>query len=183
MTGEEYKSTFDPSFDENVFITKANNIVIKYFNSITMRDIDKYDHFFADDLFNKGKEMIAEAEANGSIRMFDELNIRFSRINRIEYDDNFYYAYVNMNILYMDYFINKASGVVVKGDNHTRVPHQYIVVFAKSRTAKEQVLVKTCPTCGASLNPNSNGICEYCHTVYNQEDHDWVLLKIDGFNN
>ena len=145
-----------------------------------MRDIDKYDHFYADEVFNLGKKLIADAENGGNIRMFDQVNIRTESIRSIDYNNDWFNIKVDMNILYMDYLMNKDSGKVVSGDDSNRSPHAYTVTFSKSRTAKEQGIVKTCPTCGASLNPNSNGICEYCHTVYNQEDHDWVLSKIDG---
>ena len=181
MTVEEFKNQFDQSFDSSVFITKVNNIVVKYFNSITMREIDKYNHFFADKMFNLGKRIIDENEAKGFIRMFDEFNIHTSSIKNIEYRDDTFYVEVNMEVLYMDYYIDKDTGHVVDGNNKYRETHNYTMVFSKSRTAKEQVYVKTCPTCGASLNPNDNGICQYCHTVYNQEDHDWVLEDIIGF--
>ncbi len=181
MTVEEYKNQFDQSFDSNVFIAKVNNLVVKYFNSITMRDIDKYDHFFADKMFNLAKSIIDINEKAGRIRMFDELNIRSSNIQSIEYKNNTFYANVAMQVLYMDYYIDEHSGNVVEGNNNNRIAHNYTMVFSKERTAKEQIYVKTCPTCGASLNPNDNGICQYCHTVYNQEDHDWVLEDIIGF--
>ena len=181
MTVEEYKNTFDQSFDSSVFITKVNNMVVKYFNSITMRNIDNYNHFYADKMFEKGKAIIAGAESMGCVRMYDEFNIRNSTIRDIEYKDDKFYASVVMDVLYMDYYLSKTSGNVVDGNNQSRTAHTYTMVFSKERTAKEQILVKTCPTCGASLNTNESGICPYCHNVYDQEDHDWVLEDIIGF--
>ena len=39
-------------------------------------------------------------------------------------------------------------------------------------------MAKVCPGCGAPVNVNSNGVCEYCGTVYNTEDYDWILIDI-----
>ena len=43
----------------------------------------------------------------------------------------------------------------------------------------KQGIVRKCPTCGASMNINNSGECEYCHSIYNQEDYDWVLTKLE----
>ncbi len=182
MIVEDYINNYDKDFDVDTFIAKINNIVIKYFNSITLNEMKKIDHFVSDKVYAMGEKLVQEADKNGNIQMFDEFNIRKSRINKIEVDNEAVYIYVDMNLLYMDYLINKASGIVVKGDNHTRVVHPMTMVFKKYKHAKEQVYVKTCPNCGASLNPNNTGICEYCHSVYDQEDHDWYLEDIIGFN-
>ena len=181
MTLEEYRQR-DTSFDEVTFITKVNNIVIKFFNSITLNELKKVDHFVADKVYETGCRIAKEAEDKGNIHMFDEVNIRSSSINNITEDGEAYYMYVSMNLLYMDYIMNKDTGNVVMGDNNNRTSHPMTMVFKKYKHATEQNLVRTCPTCGASLNTNNTGVCEYCHSVYDQEDHDWVLVDIQGFN-
>ena len=178
---EEYKQR-DTSFDENSFITKVNNIVIKYFSSITLNELKRVDHFVSDKVYEVGSRIAKEAEDSGNIHMFDEFNIRDSKIIRIEETNDAYFIYVNMSIRYMDYLMNKVSNVVTGGDNHSRVLHPMTMIFKKYKKATEQNLVRTCPTCGASLNTNDTGVCEYCHTVYDQEDHDWVLDDIQGFD-
>ena len=181
MTIEEYKN-YDKNFDNTAFITKVNNIVIKFFNSITLNELKRVDHFVSDSVYAVGERIAKDAESNGNVHMFDEFNIGSSNIYRIEQDSEFFYMYVNMTLKYMDYVMNKESGVVVKGNNQSRDSHIMTMIFKKSKKATEQNLVRTCPTCGASLNTNNTGVCEYCHTVYDQEDHDWVLDAIQGFN-
>lgn len=181
MTVQEFKE-YDHSFDGTNFITKVNNIIVKYFNSITLNEIDKVDHFVGDKVFETGKRIIKDAEDNGCVHMFDELNIRGTNINSIDMDENAYYIHVRTELLYMDYMLDKKTGKLVSGDNSKRTSHLMIMTFKKNRNATEQTLVRTCPTCGASLNTNNTGICEYCHTVYDQENHDWVLEEIAGFD-
>ena len=181
MTLQDFRE-YDHNFDETSFITKVNNIVIKFFNSITLNEIDKVDHFVADKVFETGKRIIKDAESKGCVHMFDEFNIRNSSINNINVTSDGYFIQVSMELLYMDYLIDKNTGSVVSGNNNMRTSHNMVMTFKKNRNATDQTLVRTCPTCGASLNTNNTGICEYCHTVYDQEDHDWVLEAIDGFN-
>ena len=180
MTLQEFRER-DNNFDETSFITKVNNIVVKFFNSITLNEVKKIDHFVSDKVFEIGNKLATDAETSGNIHMFDEFNIARSSISSIEESNDAYVIYVRMTLKYMDYVINKASGALLSGNNSFREPHEMTMVFKKYKGAREQNLVRTCPTCGASLNTNNTGICEYCHTVYNQEDHDWVLDDIQGF--
>ena len=38
--------------------------------------------------------------------------------------------------------------------------------------------VRKCPACGAPMNVNKSGKCDYCGSIYNQEDYDFVLTNI-----
>ena len=55
--------------------------------------------------------------------------------------------------------------------------------FGSSNTKKidamEQGITRKCPTCRAPLSVNTSGVCEYCGSIYNQEDYDWVLTKLE----
>ncbi len=37
-----------------------------------------------------------------------------------------------------------------------------------------------CPNCGANMDINHSGKCDYCGQTYNQEDYDWVLKNIES---
>ena len=39
--------------------------------------------------------------------------------------------------------------------------------------------MRKCPTCGAIVDVNKNGKCEYCHTIFNLEKYDWVITKME----
>ena len=185
----KYLKDIDSFFEDNKFDIVHSHVAnygafYMYYakkHGIKNRILHSHANRNADKIFNLGKAIIDGAESMGCVRMFDEFNIRNSKIRDIEYKDDKFYAYVAMDVLYMDYYLSKTSGNVVDGNNQKRTAHTYTMVFSKERTAKEQILVKTCPNCGASLNTNETGICPYCHSVYNQEDHDWVLEDIIGF--
>ena len=35
-----------------------------------------------------------------------------------------------------------------------------------------------CPSCGASIDVNRSGHCEYCGTTFDNENYDWILTSI-----
>ena len=57
-----------------------------------------------------------------------------------------------------------------------------VLTFVKKATAQKQGVVRKCPTCGAPLSVNTSGKCEYCGSIYNQEDYDWVLNELEVLN-
>lgn len=50
--------------------------------------------------------------------------------------------------------------------------------FTKKSNAISQGIAKKCPSCGAPINVNLSGKCEYCGSIYNQYDYDWILSKL-----
>ena len=40
-------------------------------------------------------------------------------------------------------------------------------------------VARKCPGCGASLDLNKTGVCEYCGTIFNLEKYDWVITYMD----
>jgi predicted RNA-binding Zn-ribbon protein involved in translation (DUF1610 family) len=45
---------------------------------------------------------------------------------------------------------------------------------------KERKKVIKCPNCGANMDINHSGKCDYCGQTYNQEDYDWVLKSMES---
>ena len=38
---------------------------------------------------------------------------------------------------------------------------------------------RKCPGCGANISVNTSGKCEYCGSIFNIENYDWVLTSIE----
>ena len=53
------------------------------------------------------------------------------------------------------------------------------MTLEKKKITKSDKLVKKCPGCGASISVNTSGKCEYCGTIFNLEDYDYVIVRID----
>ena len=111
--------------------------------------------------------------------MYDELNVKDSKILTIEDSNDKYVITVLLEARYMDYLMDIDTGKYISGHNDYRVQENYYLTFIKYKKASDQGIIKKCPGCGNSLSINTSGVCPYCKTIYDQENHDWVLDKIE----
>lgn len=177
MTIQELQEK-DKSFVESLFISKINNIFVKLFTAIILDELKDVDHFINDDVYDYASNIIENANSKNARQMYDELNVKDSKILTIEENNECYIINVLLNARYMDYLIDKESGKYISGNNKYRTEDDYYLTFTKSKNATTQNIIKKCPGCGNSLSVNTSGVCPYCQSVYDQENHDWVLTSI-----
>jgi hypothetical protein len=179
MTLQEYLK-YDTKFDESMFISKVNNMFVKYFTAIMLGELENIKHFVSDDIYNKGLAIVNNGKEKGQRQMYDMLNVKDSKIVDYQVNDTVYKINVYLQSRYLNYIISLESGNVLSGDDKDRIQVNYNIELVKKRSAKEQGIVKKCPGCGASISVNDSGRCEYCGSIYNQEDHDWVITKLEA---
>ncbi|MDO4963755.1 MAG: TIM44-like domain-containing protein [bacterium] len=168
----------DPTFTLSSFKSKVDNIFVMLHMALMTDNMKRVDHFINDDVYNIYNNRLIELNNNNERQMFDELNVKSTDIENVEIKDDKYVITVNLVSRYMNYIVDKNTGDYKRGNNTSRVERQNILTFEKKRNAKIQQVVRFCPNCGHPLDVNKSGYCEFCHSIYNQEDYDWVLTDI-----
>lgn len=166
-------------FNEAMFKTKVDNIFVKLYTSIMKMDLIDVKHFLDDKLYDKLNGQIRELKCNNRRQMYDEINVKSTHIiSRNIYEKN---EIVKVLIIsrYMDYVIDIDTGRIISGDDTRRIEKRNILEFEKRLDTKDISIVRKCPSCGASINVNNSGKCEYCDTIYNNKDYDYILVSID----
>ena len=166
-------------FNEAMFKTKVDNIFVKVYTSIMKQDLSGVSHFIGEHLEHELQNKINNLKSQNKRQMYDELNVKDTRIiNRSIVKDK---EVVEVELIsrYMDYIIDIDTGDIVSGNDTRRTPKTNILRFEKVINTKEIGIVRKCPGCGASISVNTTGKCEYCDTIFNQEDYDYVLVSID----
>ena len=165
--------------NEAMFKTKVDNIFVKVYTSIMKQDLSDVAHFIGDNLQNKFQIQIDNLKKRNQRQIYDELNVKNTYIlNRIIQNDK-EVVVVELISRYMDYIIDMDTGDLVSGDDTRRIEKRNILTFEKKLSVKDIGIVRKCPGCGASISVNTSGKCEYCDTIFNQEDYDYVLVSID----
>lgn len=172
----------DTSFNEGMFITRVNNIFIMLHSAIMMDDLDRVRHFISYDLEKKYENILNELNNQNVRQMYDELNVKNTKINEIIINDDKIIIKVTIVSRYMDYLVDKTTSKFISGINNRRVEKINHLVFEKNRDAKEYKIVRKCPRCGASVDINKSGICNYCRTVFDAENYDFILTSINTIN-
>jgi len=165
-------------FNEAMFMTKVDNIFVKLHTCIMKGDLSDVDHFISDNVYKKYQKYIDELKSNNERQMYDELNVKSTKIlNKLETEDS---NIIEVEIIsrYMDYVIDIDSGNLKRGIDTMRVEKRNILTFEKKKDTKDIKIVRKCPGCGASISVNTSGQCDYCGRIYNQEDYDFILKDI-----
>lgn len=165
-------------FNEAMFLTKVDNIFVKLYTCIMKQDLTDVLHFISDDVEKYYSKIIEDLKSKNQRQMYDELNVRFTRIVNIQKIDNKAVFTVELTSRYMDYIIDMNTGDVVSGNDSYRIEKVNTLKFEKRLDAKEIDIVRMCPGCGNSMSVNTSGVCDYCGAVFNQEDYDYVLTSI-----
>jgi hypothetical protein len=77
----------------------------------------------------------------------------------------------------MDYILDLNSGNKVSGVDDHRLEIDHVLIFKRKKGVSKGNIVK-CPGCGANLDVNKSGKCEYCGQVYSAEKYDYILTSI-----
>lgn len=172
-------SKIDTTFNEAMFLSKVNNIFIQLFNSLMFDELKDVDHFICDELYKKYNELINEHKLNNIRQVYDELHVKYTKIENIEVTDDKYIITVYLESRYLDYCVDLNSKDVVSGNDYRPILVNYRLMFEKDSDAKKQGIIRECSSCGASMDINDSGVCPYCNSVYKQEYYDWVLTSIE----
>jgi len=179
---KEELAELDPTFNESMFITKVNNMFVKFFTCVMMDRLPEVNHFVDDNVYEFGNMLINAVKSKGHRQMYDELNVKNTTIKKITLYEDSYIVNVYLQSRYLDYIISLDDGNYVSGNNTTRKEVDYNIILTKKRVTKNQDIVRKCPGCGATINVNSSGKCDYCGSIYNQEDYDWVIASLEKLN-
>jgi len=79
----------------------------------------------------------------------------------------------------LDYTITEDGSRVVTGSRSKERCTRSIGRSFAARPALRQHTDKSCPSCGAPLQINMAGNCEYCKAKVTSGEFDWVLSKIE----
>ena len=166
-------------FNEAMFKTKVDNIFVKIYTAITEQDLTEVEHFMSSSLKEQLEKKIDNLKSNQQREIYDEINVKDTAILKREIKDDKEIVTVKIISRYMDYIMDDNTGDTISGDDTRRIEKNNILTFEKSTNAKDIGLVRKCPGCGASISVNTTGKCEYCGTIFNQEDYDYVLVSIN----
>lgn len=152
---------------------KIENIYIMFLYSIMKEDINRVKQYLSDDLVEQYKNIIDENIANNIVQKFGELNVSSVEILNINND------IITASIIakYIDYKIDRNTRKFVSGDKK-RTRYQMILKIKQQLNNKNDVYV--CSSCGAALNINLTGVCEYCKEPVDDSESVYVIQSIEG---
>lgn len=169
----------DSEFSESKFKSKVENEFIQIRMSIVTGKTERIKHFVNDETYEKIVAKVEDDKANNRIQMYDELNVSNVTFTNIKELDDCFEIEVKLHSKALDYYLNRETRKFLSGNNSYRTEKDHTIVFKKIKNNKALGVARKCPGCGASLDLNKTGVCEYCGTIFNLEKYDWVITYMD----
>lgn len=166
-------------FVEAKFMSYVDNIFIKILHAIMFNKIEEIDHFVSDNVYSKLKKQLDDLNNNNLIEMYEMTNVKESKIINVEETTNKYIVKVELVSRYIDYKMDKDTKKIVSGNSESRIEKINYLTFEKLKNTKVQSSSRKCPNCGANMDINNSGKCLYCGSIYNLEDYDFILTKMN----
>lgn len=168
----------DSNFNEELFITKVNNVFVKLHTAIMLNNLEEVKHFLNDEVYKTYSNILAELNKNNERQMYDELNVKETYIENIEILEDKINIKVKIISRYMDYILDKDTLEYKRGNNTSRIQKNNYLTFTKKIITDKLDVSRKCLSCGANININNSGKCVYCGNIFPLENYDYILTDI-----
>ena len=98
---------------------------------------------------------------------------------KIEEQEDSFKIEVNVHSKALEYYIARDTRKYISGDRYNRVERMNKLIYTKLKNSQDMGVARKCPSCGANIDVNKNGQCEYCGAIFNLQNYDWVITYMD----
>ncbi len=168
----------DKDFAEAKFRAKVDNMFIQTYTGVMKQDLSKVEHFLSKEMFEKYSKKVENLKSKNQLQIYDELNVSDTNIINIEELKDRFVIKVSLLTKYLDYILTNDTKKYVSGDRDVRVEKRVRITLSKIKNAKSMEEARKCDGCGANMDLNKTGVCEYCGTVFELKNYDWVIENI-----
>lgn len=167
----------DVVFVEEEFVSKANLMVKKIFNAITMMQVEHVQHFMDPSLYQKVCEKLERYQKKKERVVFEQVNIS-SYVLKHSTKQSYLEVEASVMVRAIVYCLSTVSNQVVSGDAFSRREFPTKMVFRK-RLDSSSVDVPRCLGCGTTIDVYGDGICPNCGRVYDLANYDYIIQEMD----
>ncbi len=170
----------DPQFNEQVFKDKAETAFYKLQEGWKRQDLSIMRPFVSDSILSRFTNQLSDLKSRGEKNIVEDMTIGHTDITNMRSDANFNYITVKIDASAIDYTVN-SQDQIIRGDKNAKGFSEYWTLLRSvgvKTNPDKQLKDNKCPNCGAALQVNATGKCEYCGAVITSGQFDWVLSEI-----
>lgn len=172
---EEEIKKYIPDFDKEQFLNDGfitHCEIQEAWMNFKLEDIrDK----ITDELYSMYEAQLATLEVKGEQNIMNDFVLVRSFLKDVVCQNNTITITTGYVIEFYDYIADKETGEVHRGSDSKKMRVTYEMKFRKSLNQENKI--EKCPNCGAGVDINNAGICNYCHTKLVTENTNWVLTE------
>lgn len=164
-----------PDFNETEFLQNGYKMFLDIEDAWMNFDMEKVHNIMTDEMFNMYESQLSSMDVKGEQNIMKDFVLKGSAItDAIKQNDNIEIK-TQYIIEFYDYIIEKSSGKVLRGTSSRKIRMHYEFTFIMSDNKDNKI--DTCPNCGAHVEVNSAGTCEYCGSKIVGNNTNWVISK------
>jgi predicted lipid-binding transport protein (Tim44 family) len=171
----------DPAFNQEAFLESVQKSFFIVQEAWTERKPEMSRQVMADGLWQQHHAQIQKYLDEHKRNVLEDLAVGDLRILSAHSDQTYDTITVRIYAACADYDVDDNSGKVVRGDKSVG-QWQEDWTFQRSSAATTKAgagtLNSKCPNCGAPLNVDLQGVCDFCHQPIMGGKYDWVLARI-----
>lgn len=163
-----------PGFDVNKFLSNGFNIYMRIEEAWMNFKLENVRDIMTDEMFNMYESQLTSMEMKGEQNIMKDFKLLNSAITNTSIQNDMLQVTTRYVIEFYDYIIKKDTKQVVRGNSNKKMRMVYEMTFIEKL---EKTKLDKCPNCGAPININSAGICEYCNSKIVDDNTEWVMSK------
>jgi hypothetical protein len=173
----------DPGFDEDAFKAKLSSVYAELQGGWQNKDIAPLRKYMTDAFYAQMDRQLNNYRRNHQTNIVSDIKVT-------KVDLKGWYTAGGNDVMVAelftsirDYVIDDATGDVVKGSKDSIKLMRYewsLVRPCGTKTGEETTHTEVCPNCGAPVDINKAGKCEYCGSIIETKASDWAISSIKG---
>ena len=164
-----------PNFSKQEFLKQGFNIyydIQMAWMDFKLEDIkDKV----TDEIYTMYESQLATLEVKGEQNIMKDIQLKQSCLKDVTNQNGTITIKTNYVIEMYDYIADVNTKKLIRGEDKKKIRILYEMSFRKALSEDEKVT--HCPNCGAKVEMNSTGTCEYCGSKLVSENTKWVLTE------
>jgi predicted lipid-binding transport protein (Tim44 family) len=170
----------DPGFERDGFLGQVQRAFFLVEEAWTTRNSDMSRQVMTDGLWQQHRFQIESYKSAGKRNVLDGLSVDSLTIIVVHIDDNYDTITVRILARSSDYDVNDAGKVIRGRRDEEQWAEDWTFQRASGAVTPKGggTFSNKCPNCGAPLQLDFNGVCNYCKALVSTGTYDWVLARI-----
>jgi predicted lipid-binding transport protein (Tim44 family) len=164
-----------PNFDKTEFLKQGFKIYTDVQEAWMNFELEKVRDKITDELYSMYESQLATLEIKGEQNIMKDMVNKYCYVKDVSQQNNVITITTGYYIEQYDYIADAKTGKLIRGESKKKMRVKYEMKFRKIIDTNN--VIEKCPNCGAKMDINSGGICEYCGSKVVSENSDWVLTE------
>lgn len=174
----------DAGFKQDAFLNRAYLGFMALEQCWMDRNLDAGRVYMSPGLYMSWSAQVQQLIQLHKKNILENLRVTNMQVARVGHSDGYDNITVRIDATCADYEVDEQTGKIIFGSKHES-PFAEYWTFQRSAGAQTKnggIIEKICPNCGAPLQINQVGECQYCKAAVTSGRFDWVLSRIDQEN-